>query len=373
MTKKILVVGAMYSPNLGDGVICQTVGEIVKKVLNAEPVIFGISGSSTFQQKRQGQSKHFSVSSIIRNLYFVKKTRGVRVKHKLWKKLDSLADNCDAIVFAGGQLFMDCFVNYIVWIVDWANKHNTQVLFNCCGVGKLSENNRKALEAVFNSKCVSDISIRESSELFYSYFSKQLSVERIYDPAMEVADYHPLRAASKCRIGIGVIHPVNFRENCVGINEEQYLKIMKILIEWCQKNDVAFEFFTNGDPLDAQFCNELVETLGCRDKLAPVPNSPDELINTVTRYEHIISFRLHSHIIATSYGIPTVAFIWDEKVKEFMKLICREHRCISLEKMPSIDDISYNLYQLMNDDTVTQDFAIESTSHRMMNLLGDKN
>ena len=371
MLKKVLVVGAMYSPNLGDGVICQTVSEIVKKVLNAEPVVFGISGSTAFPKKSKSKRKYISVSSMIRNVHMVKKLRYYRLKHKLWKKLDLQGGDCDAIVFAGGQLFMDCFVNYIVWILEWAEEHNIRVVFNCCGMGKLSEKNRKLLENIFTFSCVHDISVRESTELFYKQFSKKISVERICDPAMEVADYYHSKSAKKCRIGIGVIHPINFRDNCVKIDKNQYVQILKVLIDWCSKQSVIFELFTNGDPLDTEFCNELADSLGCIENIAPIPMSPAQLVDIVTRYECIISFRLHSHIIATSYGIPTAAFIWDDKVEEFMRLIGRENRCLSMLRMPDVDEISDVLCQLLHDDNVLQNCGLELTSQRLLMLLGE--
>ena len=240
MSKKILVVGAMYSLNFGDGVICQTVSEIIKKELNAEPVIFGISGASSFHQNRQSRNDYEDKTSDIRNLYLIKRLRQYRIKCKLWKKLDCQASMCDAIVFAGGQLFMDCFVNYIAWIVGWAEKHNIRVIFNCCGIGKLSENSKALLDKVFHSECVQDISVRESTELFYQQFSSQIQTKRVCDPAMEVSSFHQRCLTKTGKIGIGLIHPNNFRQNCVHINREQYLKILEIIVRLCRNMDVEF-------------------------------------------------------------------------------------------------------------------------------------
>lgn len=371
MEKKILVVGAMYSLNFGDGVICQTVNQIIQNELQAKPEIFGISGSAGFPQNgtSKGQQREKRLKSAVLGLCVVKHLRLQRNKIRMWSMLDRKALDCTAIVFAGGQLFMDCFVNYISWIVMWAQHHKIPVVFNCCGVGKLSEKNQMILTRALSAPCVKDVTVRESPDLFYQQMPRRIPVEQIWDPAMEVAKYYRPSGKGCVKMGIGVIHPVNFRANCVRIDTEQYLDILRTMVALCGEHGVNFEFFINGDPLDAAFCREVAAKLGCQDKVAEFPQTPEQLIETVTRYEKIFSFRLHSHIIATSYGIPTAAFVWDEKVREFMQAIGRKQRCISLMKMPDREEMEQVFCQLLQDVAVCPDCGLEFSSQRLKKKL----
>lgn len=47
---KILLIGEVYSPNLGDGVICETVAALIKqKYPNCEIVMADLSGRSEYE------------------------------------------------------------------------------------------------------------------------------------------------------------------------------------------------------------------------------------------------------------------------------------------------------------------------------------
>ena len=67
------------------------------------------------------------------------------------------------------------------------------------------------------------------------------------------------------------------------------------------------------------------------------PTIPEELIANISEFKSLISFRLHSHIIASACGIPSIAIIWDKKVEEFFKKINLEKRCKTINS--SIQDI----------------------------------
>ena len=40
-------------------------------------------------------------------------------------------------------------------------------------------------------------------------------------------------------------------------------------------------------------------------------------MQAVTKFNYIISFRMHSQIVAASFGIPCYGFAWDDKVCDF--------------------------------------------------------
>lgn len=333
--KKVLVVGAMYSLNFGDGVICRTVADIIQKKLGMQAVVFGISGKDSFQQaERQVLSAKMTWKKKIAKLFPFNLYIAVRSTKRLKEKLRRCDPaEYDMVVFAGGQLFMQCFVDYIYEIVKWADSAAVPVVFNGCGIGGLTWAGKRKLQKVFQYSNVKSVTLRDGVDQFAAVFcAGKQPPERIYDPVVEVASFYMPRPKKKVTLGIGVIHPINFRKECVDYSDEDYATLMKDAVAWCRRKNVEFEFFTNGDPLDAQYCLWLTEECGCRDHAAPRPVSPEDLLETVTKYDRILSCRLHSHIIAASYGIPTAAIVWDRKVEEFMALLERRELCLPLTK-----------------------------------------
>ena len=51
-------------------------------------------------------------------------------------------------------------------------------------------------------------------------------------------------------------------------------------------------------------------------------------------FQSIISFRLHSHIIAASLDIPSVGVVWDDKLRFFFQKTGHEERCCTVSDKP---------------------------------------
>lgn len=90
--------------------------------------------------------------------------------------------------------------------------------------------------------------------------------------------------------------------------------------------------FCNGSVDDYCFGKYVLEKMGldARDKLCDYPKTPKELVELIARFDSLISFRLHSHIIAASLGIPAVALVWDEKLRFFYQNIGHGERCMEI-------------------------------------------
>lgn len=366
--KKILVVGAMYSLNFGDGVICRTVADILQKKLGMRAVVFGISGKDSFPKpEQQVLPASMTWKKKFAKLFPVRLYIAARSASRLKKKLQHYnAAEYSMVVFAGGQLFMQCFVDYICEIVKWADRGAVPVVFNGCGMGGLTWAGKRKLKKVFRSSSVKSVTLRDGVDQFAALFCEgKQRPERIYDPAVEVASFYMPRPKKKVTLGIGVIHPINFRKECVDYSAEDYAKLMKDAVAWCRRKNVEFEFFTNGDPLDAQYCLQLTEDCGCRDHTAPRPVSPEDLLETVTKYDRIFSCRLHSHIIAASYGIPTAAVVWDRKVEEFMALLGRRELCLPLTKDTDTRKMEEMLERLFAVDQKCEFIQLALTSQNL--------
>ena len=65
--------------------------------------------------------------------------------------------------------------------------------------------------------------------------------------------------------------------------------------------------------------------------LAPRPENQNEYIDILTSFNSIIAARLHANIIATSYNIPSIGLVWNNKLTLFGKSIGFENRFIKKE------------------------------------------
>lgn len=345
--KKYLVIGAMYSLNFGDGIICEVVKKIVEDDNENIVQIMGISGKDKFPKVEINKNRKLNIKNKISKILPIKMYITIRSKKNLRKKILELnAKEYEAIIFAGGQLFMDCFINYIREFICWAKKNNIPVIFNCCGLGHLSLYNRIKLRNCLKKDIVKSITLRDGVDKFNKYIKIKKPTKKIYDPVVELSKYYKRERYNKFDVGIGIIHPVNFRKNCVKIDEKQYYNIIKKIIDKCKKDNKTFMLFTNGDLMDQQYCEELAVKLKCIDNVLDRPKVPTDLINNILLFKTIISCRLHSLIIASSYDIPVACLVWDLKVKEYMQNIDRDKYCILLDKEPSFEDISKVLNQL---------------------------
>lgn len=348
---KVIIVGAMYSLNYGDGIICKTVSNIIEKEFGYENIIFGISGKDKYPEDLNLNNKK-GIKNKISKIFPVNKYIMIRSRKKLKIKLKNLNPNeYKALIFAGGQLFMNCFIDYINEIVKWADTMNIPVYFNCCGMGKISFSNKIKLYKCLKKKNIKGITIRDGLEDFKREF-KIKNTYKVYDPVIEISKYYIPNIRKKKKLGVGIIHPINFRKNCVNIDKNQYNQIINMIVSYCKKNNIEFEFFTNGDIMDYQYCTYLARKNNCENLVVNRPDSPEKLIDIICKYENIISCRLHSLIIAAAYGIPVSALIWDLKVKEFMSNIEREEYAISMLKLPTLETVEYNIKQLLEKNFV---------------------
>lgn len=74
---------------------------------------------------------------------------------------------------------------------------------------------------------------------------------------------------------------------------------------------------------------------------APLPDNGSQLVKQIASYSKIVSFRLHSHIIAYSCKIPSFGFIWDDKVKDFFAMTGNMGNCCELNNINIADIVHF--------------------------------
>ena len=343
----ILLVGERYSQNLGDPIICRTVENLIKEHFGERVDITfvdltGKTGYDEFYNFCNPGSVITFGKILCRTPLLLKSCSGFYdIRKTLVRHIRSLSlfekilqeKVFDLIVFAGGEMFLGYFIDLIYYVVKEASNKKIPVVFHACGISDLSKRSIRLLKKVFLSDCVRSVSIRDSKERFDSLFDKSVAVKKTNDTALCCSKYFMAKSGKIADIGVGLI------------DLPQYKDVQKQMVKFMIDSQLSWKLFTNGSPYDQTFAEQILTELNVApinfsEYLCDRSATPEELVKTITGFNRIVSFRLHSQVIASSFSIDSYAVIWDEKVKDFYQSIGFPQRCFYpseiVEAMPSI-------------------------------------
>ena len=334
MKKKVLIVGEIYSDNLGDGVLCKTVEKIVKEKIDCEIELLDLSAREDYEK----YFKYKGYEKIIKKIFFLLYKFdlinlgkvNVLFKDRYYNKFDK---QYDVILFAGGQMFMDYFVFPIKKVLNIAIRRNIPVIFHACGAKKIDNNYLlKELQRQLSSKIIKSISVRDDIDLVNKLYliNSKLKAKKTFDTALNANKYfNTVSIKNDNVIGLGVM----YWEKC---NRNKQINFWLKIIDELNKRNIKWQLFCNGSISDYKMLEEIVETKNI-NKGKYVQNRPktaEELVYNISKFEKIISFRLHSHIIAASLEIPSIGIVWENKVKQFFEIVKLEDRCKTINDSP---------------------------------------
>lgn len=330
--KKILVIGEHFSENLGDGVICQSVEFLINQFFpDSELILSDLSGRLYFMNAYKGHEK-FSV----RSKYLISKwTHRALSKntflyalyvHGRWNRAANIKEKSDQeydlAIFAGGQMFMDYFSLPIHRHMKYLVKHNTPTIFNACGMGRVNSTLlQKRLQQALSHENINSISARDHvNQINEKLLNTDIQATQSHDCALWTKEAFNIQKKESNVIGLGVISLSNKKDKKV-------VKLYTDIITELNNKGDEWELFGNGSFDDHELALKIAHSLGYDESvIAKRPLNPTELVQTIANYRSIISFRLHSHIIAVSLDIPTIAITWDNKVDFFFENIERPDR-----------------------------------------------
>lgn len=330
--KQILLIGAVYSDNLGDGAICQTMAGLLSE--SSQVYLMDIYGRTGYSYPTLMRINNIEI-------YFKKSVFKIGVRHAvlglgIWpstpktkKKMQRVGEQVDtitsertidAIVFAGGALLKGVFLNYIYEILIH-NKKNIPVYFNSCGVdGEMLPVEWMKLDMILDNENVKWISLRDGYEQFIRRYPNKVIMEAM-DPAI-CANRIYKKSEAQAYIGLGVMisHKYKFK---------QQVSFWESLIKRLNHEGYQWKLFTNGSYEDQSFAIYILNRLAeSTEHLIERPNDPSILYSVISGFDVIVSMRLHSHILAYSSGTPSIAVSWDNKIGEFFKKIDKSSNCL---------------------------------------------
>ncbi|WP_251919958.1 polysaccharide pyruvyl transferase family protein [Lactococcus lactis] len=348
--KKIAIIGEFYSTNLGDAAIVDTVKNMVESNgIEAEIFDFGARSNWNFDI----EVKHYHgilkvAKKIIHPLYLnINKTFGLKnQRHRIsdYSYFDDInSEEFGGVIFAGGQLFSDYFVKEIINLVKLFSNREINISFNSIGIGKISDENIDKLCKCLKNPKVKYISMRDGSDLLKD---RGITVTDSFDSVVSnsfiFSDLSKINfAVDSCfknKIGLGIMK--------IATKEDKLLEFWKSLINNIEKLGYEWEIFTNGDPWDNDFGEQLLKYIGRKDKSVLAPKEWKDLVKIIQSFDKIMSFRMHSHIIAYSYNIPSFAFSWDKKIETFFFKIGHPNRATEWKRLnfnpEIIESLTYN-------------------------------
>lgn len=252
------------------------------------------------------------------------------------KRVDEeLLRGADAIFFAGGGLFglsyLD-FYKYVDQITALADRHDIPVVFSSMGLNNMSDQGGKgkSIADIVNRRSVKALAVRENLRLFQDLdLHLPSEVRQVADPAVWTKFVYGMTdVVPNGTLGINVVRGGLFVANQRDWGLTAEMKYLAGIREYAESAGVAAQFYTNGSLDDNNTLRFFAQEYRVPEDQVLLPQTTREVINAIASRSAVAAIRMHSAIIAYSFGIPTVALEWNDKVPHFYDAIGHPERVI---------------------------------------------
>ncbi len=248
---------------------------------------------------------------------------------------EELIEGADTVFFAGGGLFgvsyLD-FFRFVDQITAIADRRGIPVVFSSMGLNNMAADggNVDAIKEIAKRGCVKAISVRENLSLFQELDAAlPFEVSQVADPAVWTKYvYGMMDATSDGTVGINVVRGGLFAANDLNWGLTAEMKYLAGLMEHAAESDSTVQLYTNGSLDDNNTLRFFAKKYAIPSDRIVLPQTTREVIEAIASCSAIASMRMHSSIIAYSFGIPTVALAWNEKIPHFYEAIGHPERVI---------------------------------------------
>ncbi len=339
---RILVIGDCFSRNLGDQLLCRTVENVIlQNYPGADVRLFDMSGKTGYDSYYE--PTHYSSSQlwyyrIFNRMPFIWKRavllRGFssdlnRHMHVM-SYLEEVITNksFDLAIFAGGSIFMDHFAAIIHIIVKRLAKARIPIMFHACGMSTLSKDSVKLIQRSLKCRNIKWISLRDSYQRFCDTFKTKSPVTETNDTALYCSAFYAPAATKQAEYGVGIM------------DIAQYYPVQKEIVRWFRDSGKSWKLFTNGNLPDRYVTRKIMQELGIpEDHLCESPENPEDFVKTITGFDRIVSFRMHTQIVAASFGIPVYGLVWNAKITEMFSKMDLDNNCCKPEQLSDLHEV----------------------------------
>lgn len=254
----------------------------------------------------------------------------------------------DAVVFAGGiiKCTNENFWQYMPQLIKEADKYNVPVFMSAIGVEKFypDDNRSVDLKNAINMPCVKGISVRDDIDTLRNDYLTNSDVRTysVYDPAVWCADTYKESIDTNTNkeelVGLGVTREKLFSDYGNEQIDRQYqLNMWKGIIAELDSRNIKWKLFTNGDTYDELFAKDVLNYVGHGEKVS-APLDGVSLVQNISQFTSVIAGRMHSNIVSFALSIPSVGFVWNQKLRFWSEKIGYPERFIDCDKL-TVDNI----------------------------------
>lgn len=382
MVSRITIAGEIYSPNLGDGMIYESLAYLFQQQTPSiviQPL--DISGRSNWSQTSKLPLKTRLTSIGRRWLPGLSRwinvvTFGMQYLNRLQSKWQRILEQTDLLVIGGGQLLMDNYLDFpvkLLFLSRLADRLHVPIHLVGVGVGdRWSQIGLAWAKEVVRSAV--SISVRDafSLSILTQIFQRQ-DAYLTADPAFWAKEIYGVQPEPvKKKIGLGMLNYTDFHahDNARSVSASQWLEYWENIAMGLYRQGMPVEIFTNGNLLDEEFAHRVYrrvnrEAQGLIVK-AERARHTRALAWRIGGYRAILSARYHANILAAIYGVPAIGFVWDKKVSHLYQSMGYGERLIRfaensvLEVVEKIRQLNHSLPENIverNKELVARDIA----------------
>ena len=252
--------------------------------------------------------------------------------------------DADLVIFGGAPMFNYTYQDFYertAITLDLCKEYNVPVIFSAVGIEYYKGENekcRRITEAV-NYPVVRQVTTRDDFESLQKMKQREdLVIARTSDPAV-FADkvmerFKKEKKGEKKRIGLVVIRAFAFKDNGYNFPPEKAGEFWSGLYREFTDRGYVCELLTNGHFGDEAFLDKLVRDYGVPVSKAKFNvNKLEDIVGHLSRYDGVVSCRLHPGIVSYSMQIPSVSLMWNMKVQGFYDAIGYGYRVIPAEEI----------------------------------------
>ena len=297
---------------------------------------------------------------------------GYEIKKMHLKRIDrNLVANADIITFAGGGLFGLSylgFYEYLNAITEIADENGIPVIFSSIGVNNMDAKAEveESLKNLLQRECIFAVSVRENIDLFKKYTEEcNFIPEQVCDPAVWTRYVYNLDILEKISehdpIGINVVRGGLFRDNGKDWGLKEELRLLFELKEYLEKKGQDYRFYTNGSVFDNNTLHYFEREYDIPHEKCIYSHTTKEVVETVASFKAIFTFRMHSSIISYSFGIPSIALVWNDKIPFFYENIGHGDRILYFKDWKSkilCEKLEFILDNSEGRETVSENYLM---------------
>ncbi len=306
--KKVLLISFFNSSNIGDRVISEILEKKMSEIVSVYKM--DISGKKICPISSEKDTGAQIVNTRRCHFYNLKSIVSLRMPRRL-EYAKSCIDECDIVVFAGGNMIMDLErFSYYSFLAEkyvrYARTHNKKVAFLFVGVGRIRNYiQRKRWKYALQNSCM--ISVRDTLAL--KKMSDELKIQKDIlvwrDPVFLLENTKDTTLHRSIAINV-------YLEAIA--EEEQKLKQLYLYIINELRKEYHIVLYTT-ETNDNKGLYEVYNALESKDCVDIVcPNTLEALLDVYKMVDVVLATRMHAFIIATTQNIPSVVLSWDDKI-----------------------------------------------------------